>query len=236
MDSGDGVTHIVPVYDGYSNPHLIRRLDIAGRDISRQLGKLLLRKGYHLSETADFETIREIKEKLCYVGCDLELERKLALETTTLLKDYILPDGRTIRLGAERFEAPEILFQPHLIDKECPGLAEQLFNAIQAAAVDLRPDLYRHIVLSGGSTMYPGLPTRLEDDLKRLYLERVLQGDSSRGGKVKIRIEDPPKRKHMVFMGGAVLADLMKDNDSFWISKAEWDEHGSRIMETKCPR
>lgn len=88
VDSGDGVTHIVPVFDGYSMPHLIKRLDIAGRDITRQLIKLLFHRGYSFNRTADFETIREMKEKLCYVSADLALERKLALETTVLMKDY----------------------------------------------------------------------------------------------------------------------------------------------------
>lgn len=67
VDSGDGVTHIVPVYDGFSLPHLTRRLDIAGRDVTRYLIKLLLMRGYAFNRTADFETVREIKEKLCYV-------------------------------------------------------------------------------------------------------------------------------------------------------------------------
>lgn len=91
-----------------------------------------------------------------------------------------MPDGRTIKLGPERFEAPEILFQPHLLDKETPGLSEQVFMAINAADIDLRPDLYKHIVLSGGTTMYPGFSTRLENDLKSLYVDRVLGGDATR--------------------------------------------------------
>ncbi|KAK0535883.1 Arp2/3 complex subunit, actin nucleation center [Tilletia horrida] len=226
VDSGDGVTHIVPVYEGFALPHLTRRLDVAGRDVTRYLIKLLLLRGYAFNRTADFETVREMKEKLCYVSYDLALDKRLAEETTTLVESYTLPDGRTIKVGSERFEAPECMFQPHLVDVEQPGVAEMLFQTIQAAAVDTRAELYKHIVLSGGSSMYPGLPSRLEKEVKQLYLTRVLGGDGQRLKAFKIKIEDPPRRKHMVFLGGAVLADIMKDKESFWVSRAEWYESG----------
>jgi len=231
VDSGDGVTHIVPVYDGFAMPHLTRRLDIAGRDVTRYLIKLLLMRGYAFNRTADFETVREIKEKLCYVSYDLELDKKLAEETTVLVESYTLPDGRVIRVGSERYEAPECIFQPHLVDVEQRGVAEMLFQTIQAAAVDVRTDLYKHIVLSGGSSMYPGLPSRLEKELKQLYLTRILQGDPTRLNKFKIKIEDSPRRKHMVFLGGAVLADIMKNRQDFWVSREEWYEQGVRSLD-----
>jgi actin-related protein 2 len=231
VDSGDGVTHICPVYDGFALPHLTRRLDIAGRDITRYLIKLLLLRGYAFNHSADFETVRMMKEKLCYVGYDIEQEQKLALETTILVESYTLPDGRVIKVGGERFEAPEALFQPHLINVEGPGVAELLFNTINAADIDTRPEFYKHIVLSGGSTMYPGLPSRLEREIKQLYLERVLKGDREKLSKFKIRIEDPPRRKHMVFLGGAVLADIMKDKETFWMTRKEYQEKGLKVME-----
>ncbi|XP_011800906.1 PREDICTED: actin-related protein 2 [Colobus angolensis palliatus] len=184
VDSGDGVTHICPVYEGFSLPHLTRRLDIAGRDITRYLIKLLLLRGYAFNHSADFETVRMIKEKLCYVGYNIEQEQKLALETTVLVESYTS-----------------------------------------------RSEFYKHIVLSGGSTMYPGLPSRLERELKQLYLERVLKGDVEKLSKFKIRIEDPPRRKHMVFLGGAVLADIMKDKDNFWMTRQEYQEKGVRVLE-----
>lgn len=228
VDSGDGVTHIVPVYESTVLNHLTRRLDVAGRDVTRNLIALLLRRGYALNRTADFETVRQIKEKLCYVSYDLELDQRLSEDTTVLVESYTLPDGRVIRVGSERFEAPECLFQPHLVDVEQPGIAEFLFNTIQAADVDVRSSLYKAIVLSGGSSMYPGLPSRLEKELKQLWLTKVLGGNPERLSvchslptmvymsliclqKFKVRIEDPPRRRHMVFLGGAVLANIVSD-------------------------
>lgn len=236
VDSGDGVTHIVPVYESVVLNHLTSRLNIAGRDVTTQLIKLLFRRGYSFNRTADFETVRQIKEKLCYVSYDLAFDAKLAHETTTLVESYELPDGRVIRVGSERFEAPECLFQPHLVDCEQPGMGEMLFNTIQSADVDIRSTLFKGIVLSGGSSMYPGLPSRLEKELKQLWLTKVLHGDSTRLDKFKVRIEDPPRRKYMVFIGGAVLANIMADKDHMWISKQEWEEQGPRILEKLGPR
>jgi len=231
VDSGDGVTHICPVYEGFALPHLTRRLDIAGRDITRYMIKLLLLRGYAFNHSADFETVRMMKEKLCYIGYNIEQEQKLALETTVLVESYTLPDGRVIKVGGERFEAPEALFQPHLINVEGQGIAELVFSTIQGADIDVRPELYKHIVLSGGSTMYPGLPSRLEREIKQLHLERVLKGDTDKLAKFKIRIEDPPSRKDMVFIGGAVLAEVMKDKDSFWLMREEYLERGMNVLE-----
>ncbi|KAI9866142.1 MAG: Arp2/3 complex subunit, actin nucleation center [Trichoglossum hirsutum] len=236
VDSGDGVTHIVPVYESVVLNHLTRRLDVAGRDVTRQLISLLLRRGYAFNRTADFETVRQIKEKLCYVSYDLELDKRLSEDTTVLVESYTLPDGRVIRVGSERFEAPECLFQPHLVDVEQPGIAEFLFNTIQSADVDVRSSLFKAIVLSGGSSMYPGLPSRLEKELKQLWLTRVLKGDPERLQKFKVRIEDPPRRRHMVFLGGAVLANIMADKENMWITKREWEEQGPRVLEKLGPR
>jgi len=233
VDSGDGVTHIVPVYEGFSLPHLTRRLDVAGRDVTRYFIKLLLLRGYAFNRTADFETVRQIKEQVCYVGYDLELEKRLAQETTVLSRTYTLPDGRIINVGGERFEAPEVLFEPHLIDVEGGGMGDQLFDCINKADVDTRPEFYKHIVLSGGSTMYPGLPSRLEKEVRNLYLEKVLKGNKVQLAKFQCRIEDPPRRKHMVFLGGAVLAEIMKDKDHFWMNKNEYEEQGEGVLR-KC--
>ncbi|KAK1282514.1 Actin-related protein 2 [Acorus calamus] len=245
IDSGDGVTHVVPVVDGYSFPHLTKRMNVAGRHITSYLVDLLLRRGYSMNKTADFETARQIKEKLCYISYDYKREYQLGLETTILVKSYTLPDGRTIKVGTERFQAPEALFTPELIDVEGDGMADMAFRCIQEMDIDNRMMLYQHIVLSGGSTMYPGLPSRLEKEILDRYLEVVLKGnrdglkamtdlfDSSLcplEQKLRLRIEDPPRRKHMVYLGGAVLAGIMKDAPEFWISKQDYMEEGIECL------
>ncbi|CAF1046322.1 unnamed protein product [Didymodactylos carnosus] len=240
VDIGDGVTHICPVIDGYCLQNSIARLNIAGRDITRYLIKLLLLRGYVFNQSADFDTVQQIKEKLCYVAHDLNEERQLALDTTVLVESYTLPDGRTIKLSGERFEAPEVLFRPSLLGMEVKGVAELVFKVINSAQIDDRKKLYKQIVLSGGTTMYPGFGTRLERELEQLYHERIQKGDPEKSPKNVIRIEAPPRRKNMVFLGGAVYANLVKDTPVQWISRNDYHEQGAdRCLERLnkiCPR
>ena len=133
LDSGDGVTHVIPVAHSYLLHHQIKRLDIAGRHITEYLIRLLQIKGYAFNSTADFEIVRELKEKYCFVSCNIESDRKLDAETTFYNSYTKLPDGRKIRISNEKFEAPEILFQPHLIQNELPGVHEMLYNAINVS-------------------------------------------------------------------------------------------------------
>jgi len=101
VDSGDGVTHLVPVTEGYLEPALVQRVNLAGRHVTEHLMKLLVGQGHPLNSTADFETVREVKQRLCYVALDPQAERKLARETTLVDRLYTLPDSRTMRVGAE---------------------------------------------------------------------------------------------------------------------------------------
>ena len=133
LDSGDGVTHVIPIFSNYLLTHQIKRLDIAGRHITNYLTRLLQMKGYAFNSTADFETVREIKEKYCFVSCDISSDRKLDLETSFYNSESKLPDGRKIHISNEKFEAPEILFQPYLVQNEMPGVHEMLYNSINVS-------------------------------------------------------------------------------------------------------
>lgn len=103
FDSGDGVSHVIPVVDGFIIRHAIQRLNLAGRHITKYLVKLLTLRGYAFNSSADFETVREIKEAKCFVSYNPVKDRKLANETTLLDQEYQLPDRTVIKIGRERF-------------------------------------------------------------------------------------------------------------------------------------
>ncbi|XP_028037551.1 alpha-centractin [Bombyx mandarina] len=217
LDSGDGVTHAVPIYEGFAMPHSIMRVDVAGRDVTKYLRLLLRKEGVNLRTSAELEIVKSIKERACYLSPNPLKEETLENERA----QYVLPDGTQLEIGPARFRAPEVLFRPDLIGEECEGLHEVLMFSIHKSDMDLRKVLYQNIVLSGGSTLFRGFGDRLLHEIRRLAPKDM-----------KIRISAPQERLYSTWIGGSILASL----DTFrkmWVSKREYDEEGHRAVHRK---
>ncbi|XP_071810240.1 actin-2-like [Asterias amurensis] len=222
FESGGGVSEIVPINDGKTLLNAVQTFDVNGRDLSFFLMKLLQENSMPSCSNAELQLVREIKETICYTALDFDQEMVAAQNSTSLDKSYELPDGQVVAIGSERFRCPEAMFQPSLIGMESTGAHEAVFNSIQKCDKDIRRDLFSNLVMSGGSTMFPGMADRMTKEVTALAPDSV-----------KVKTIAPPERKYSVWMGGSILASLSTFSE-LAISKKQYDEVGSLIVHQKC--
>lgn len=223
VESGDGVSHMVPIFDDYVVPHAVQRLDLGGRDLTEYLARLLREeRGYRLMSAAERRATRDIKETLCYVAQHFKAELHMAADNLDQERSYTLPDGNTIiSAGSELFRCPEALFQPGLVGKESVGIHEMAVHAITKCDVDVQRALSSNVVLSGGTMMFQGMRERMVKELSALLPPTT-----------PIRATLPSEPRHAVFIGGSILASLT-DFQRNWISKRDYEEYGTSVIHTK---
>lgn len=222
LDIGDGVAHTVPIFEGYSMPHAVKRLNLAGRDLTEYMAKILGERGYNFNSGAELQIVKNIKETLCYVSKDYKSELAQTEKNSQIEKNFELPDGQVITVGSARFRVPEVLFQPSLVGMESDGIHDMMHKSISTCDIDVRRDLYSNIVLSGGTTMFKGLEDRLQAEISNLAPALA-----------KVKVVAPSERKYSVWIGGSILSSLSSFEES-WITKDEYDDCGVSIVHRKC--
>ena len=230
VDVGEGVTQVVPTILGWHDSHSQQRSDFGGCELTMYLQKLLCDRGYKLTTRDDYEYVRIIKENLCYVSLNPVEE-----DPASLRAEWQLPDGvslssgqSTIELDGERFYAAEPLFEPRIVQRECPALTELIWQAINGVAMDHRKDMLENIILTGGTTLLPGLQERVAKELRLTAPEQAR-------GIVNVSGHEGEKRLFAVWQGGRIYCEpAVRDaHASRWVSRAEWEEEGANVVSRK---
>ena len=222
VDSGEGVTHTVPVYEGFAVPHAIPRVPVAGSDLTQYFQELLKKLGYSFTTPDDIEGVAWLKEHVCQVALDYETTLREAAESKALERKEVLPDGNTVVIvGIERCQVPEVLFQPELAGKKYDGIHKCTDESIKKCDQDIRKDLYKNIVLAGGSTMFPMMGERLKKEIKKL------------SPSTEVNTFAPAERRFSVWIGGSIVASLSTFS-AMYITRTEYEADGAPIVHRQC--
>ena len=221
LESGEGVTHAVPVYEGYCIPAAICRSELAGGDITEYLTDLMeIRLKRQFSGSESRKTIREMKEKLGYVALNFDTEMIKSNTDSSIETNFTLPSGEIITIGNERFRCSEALFQPALISSPSQSVQEMIYTAIRNAAGEIQPQLFGNVVISGGNTMWPGMEQRVVREMSRYAREGM-------------NLNAAGERKYGAWLGGSVLTSL-STFQQLWVSRADYDDYGPTVIHSKC--
>ncbi|KAJ5069677.1 actin-7-related [Anaeramoeba ignava] len=225
VEIGDGFSSVVPIYEMFTLNHSIIKQNLAGKDLTEYLENILNEKGNHLFTSGENDLINDIKEKLCYVAYDFDEEIEFSKQSiSSIQKNYELPQKKIIQISNERFKCCEVLFNPYLIKREEKGIHQMIYDSIMKCNDETKKYLYQNIILSGGSTMISGIEYRIQKEIYKLF-----DFDFD----IDIKIISSPERKYSSWIGGSILSSFSNFKD-IWISKEEYNEFGSNIINRKC--
>ncbi|XP_056651951.1 actin, clone 302 isoform X1 [Monodelphis domestica] len=213
LECGDGVTAVIPIYQGRCLFQSISRSDFAGGDVTNYLAGLFLEKGISLMNTGSKDIITDIKERLCYIIPDPH-ERMKEENLDCSIYNYILPDGQTMQIGDELFQVPECLFQPSKAGSSAPGIHTLVTESVLKSSHHFQKDLLNNLILSGGSTLCPGMKRRLWREIQSLMK-----------GSLKVNIMAPSDRLLSVWIGASVITSL-STFQQMWMSSSDYNELG----------
>jgi actin-related protein 3 len=240
IDSGDGVTHVIPVAEGYVIGSSIKHVPLAGRDISAFIQQLLREREKNIPPEDSLEVAKQIKERYCYTCPDIVKEfAKYDQEPSKWIKQYegVFEKTKakyTVDVGYERFLGPEVFFNPEIFSSDfLTPLPEMVDTTIQGCPIDVRRGLYKNIVLSGGSTMFKDFAKRLQRDVKRAVDARVKRSEELSQGRIKsnpvdVNVVSHHMQRYAVWFGGSMLAST-PEFYSVCHTKAQYDEYGPGI-------
>jgi len=238
IDSGDGVTHVIPVVEGYVIGSCIKHIPLAGRDVTNFIINQLRDRGEPLLPDLALEIAKKIKEKHCYVCPDVVKEYEKYDKDAKYFKEYKGQNPRDkspfkIDVGYERFLGPEIFFSPEVFSSDWTDpLPDVVDQTVQACPIDTRRPLYNYITLSGGSTMFKHFVKRLERDIKRKVKGRYDYTKKKYPDldlkQIDVNVVTHPFQRFAVWFGGSMLAS-QPEFLGFFHTKAEYQEKGPRI-------
>ncbi|KAJ2954138.1 hypothetical protein O0L34_g2363 [Tuta absoluta] len=219
-ENGACSSFVTPVFEGFPLLHTMTTCDLTGEAITKRLTDMIAKLGYSFATPAGMTLIEEMKVKLCYIARNYKEECEKFTESGENTVRFDLPDGQHVLLGGERFQCAEVLFQPSLAGLTCPSVAEYIVQSVQKCDIDIRNKMYGNIVISGGSTQFPGLGARLLYELNSLLKAKKLHFSK------EVKLDELPTRQTATWVGGSMLAalDHMK---GFWMTKDEYEEIGS---------
>lgn len=228
VDSGHQTTNISCIYMGCYLPEYASIIEYAGKDITDYLSLLINHN--------DKKIANEIKKDYCYISRNFRLERS---KNNVVTKNYILPDGKSLVIKNEQYEAPEILFSS--LNKQRRPSSKYSKNSLQSILIncvnkidddDVEKDMYANIYCCGGSVKIKNFAARLQSELTNA-LSRKVSIVSPQHIRKGVIVKNVDKPQFSAWFGCKMISLMDIFNDK-WITAEEYNEYGANILEKKC--